>query len=418
MWTSTSKRGLLNRSTRNLVRFNSTKKGDAESKSVPEFNLNDIFKRIDQVTSKAAELSKQRQLGKSPQGSKPRSARPSQYKFKSQGNTQQGPSNQQRQQRPFRAQNTKQQQDPTSTRPFRFQSQENGTANILRGKSSSPQGTRFRRPQGEFNKQTQQSQFVNQTNSQETNHGFYRQNQRVTPFNSSNATVGEVSETSRPSKLFEPLGSGFQRQEPRGKPWQSRGEATRNGDNKSASRPFKRRPTGGQGRRRDGRPGSDKPAIAAPIESKELVAEPLKPTLKPEQFFYGKVPSIVSSVSSRVASVAKLSLLDSKYPFNMPKHIIEIAPSSSQNRFILQKNWNLDPNQEVLKNRISSVVLGQVDTIDLKGNKDAAALQVCHDISINPTLHLHQRQQMFDTIHSLNTIKTIFKDAHWRKARK
>lgn len=410
MWASTSKRGLLTRPTRGLLRFNSTKNGDANGKAVPEFNLNDIFKRIDQVTTKAAELSKQRQLGKQHQASKPRSGKSPQFKSRTQSSLQQGPSNQQRQQRPFRAQN---QNSPT--RPFRSQGQENRTTNVLRSKSSAPQGNRFRKPQGESNQVQQQP--VNQTSSQETNNGIYRQNQRVASFNSNNTTFGEISETSRSSKLFEPLGAGFQRQETRGKPWQGRGEAFRNSDNKPASRPFKRRATG---QRRDGRStaGSDKPAIAAPIESKELVAEPLRPALRPEQFFYGKVPSIVSSVSSRVASVAKLSLLDSKYPFNLPKQIIGNAPTSSQNRFILQKNWNLEPDQDVLKGRISSVVLGQVETIDLKGNKDADALQVSHDLSINPTLHLAQKQQIFDTIHSLSTLKTIFKDAHWRKTKK
>ncbi|KAI5961564.1 hypothetical protein KGF57_001689 [Candida theae] len=416
MWASASKRSLLSGSARNAVRFNSTKNGDASSKAVPEFNLNDIFKRIDQVTTKAAELNKQRHLNKPSQGAKAKSGNQPRYKSRFQGSQQQkqqqqGPSNQQRQQRPFRAQK----QDSPS-RPFRFQGDENRAANVLRGESGTAQGKRFRVFKGE-SQSTQQQQPFNQAYSQETTNGLYRQNQRGASFNSNSTTFREVPETSRSPKLFEPLGSGFQRDESRGKPWQGRGEATRNSDNKPASRPFKRRAAG---QRRTGGPaaGSDKPAIAAPIESKELVAEPLTPTLKPEQFFYGKVPSIVSSISSRVASVAKLCLLDSKYPYNLPKQIIENAPSSSQNKFILQKNWNLEPNQEVLRGRISSVVLGQVESLDLKGNTNATSLQVSHDLSINPTLHLDQKQQMFDTIHSLNTLKTIFKDAHWRKAKK
>ncbi|CAL1197470.1 hypothetical protein FOB58_002832 [Candida parapsilosis] len=412
MWASTSKRGLFNTPARSLVRFNSTKNGDAQGKPVPEFNLNDIFKRIDQVTTKAAELSKQRQLGKEPQGVKARSWKPPQFKSKPPRFSQQGASNQQRQQRPFRAQN----QDSHSTRPFRNQGQENGTTNVLRGKSGASQGARFRKPQGEPTQQAKPQPF-GQTINKETDNGFHRQNQFTTPINSNNSPFGTVSETPRSSKLFVPFGAGFQRQESRGKPWQGRGEATRNSDNKPASRPFKRRVAG---QRRDGRgsAGSDKPAIAAPIQSKELIVESLKPDLKPESFFYGKVPSIVSSISSRVASVAKLSLLDSKYPFRLPKHIIESAPASSQNRFILQKNWNLEPDQKVLKGRISSVVLGRVDAIDLKGNNNAASLQVSHDLSINPSMNLDQKQQMFDTIHSLNTLKTIFKDAHWKKAKK
>ncbi|KAG5421684.1 hypothetical protein I9W82_000776 [Candida metapsilosis] len=417
MWASTSKRGLLNGSARKLARFNSTKNGETNGKAVPEFNLNDIFKRIDQVTTKAAELSKQRQLGKSTQGSSSRSGKPSQSKPRFQGSSQQGPSNQQRQQRPFRPQK----QESTTNRPFRAQGQENRATNVLRGKSNTSFGDRFRRPQRDSNQVQQQQQHQYQpatkTYSQETNNGLFKQNQRVASHDSSNTAFRKVSETPRTPKLFEPLGGGFKRQESRGKPWQGRGEATRNGDNKPASRPFKRR-VAGQGRDRRTAPANNKPAIAAPIESKELVAEPLNPTLKPEQFFYGKIPSIVSSISSRVSSVAKLALLDSRYPYNLPKQIIDSAPSSSQNRFILQKNWDLEPKQDVLKGRISSIVLGRVDSIDLKGNKDAASLRVSHDLSINPTMDLNQKQQMFDTIHSLNTLKTIFKDAHWKKAKK
>lgn len=158
-----------------------------------------------------------------------------------------------------------------------------------------------------------------------------------------------------------------------------------------------------------------KPTVARPINSKQLTPVPLQPKVIAEDFFYGKVPSINATVASRLASIAKLSLNDSKYPYMLPKEVIDQAYPGQRNRFILQQNWKINPNEDVLKERVQTIVLGQTKDLEYKGKKTELASRTLHDININPNLNLEQKNTMFNIVNGLTDIKTIFKDAHWKK---
>lgn len=165
----------------------------------------------------------------------------------------------------------------------------------------------------------------------------------------------------------------------------------------------------------ESKPEVRKPTVARPINSKQLTPVPLQPKVIAEDFFYGKVPSINATVASRLASIAKLSLNDSKYPYMLPKEVIDQAYPGQRNRFILQQNWKINPNEDVLKERVQTIVLGQTKDLEYKGKKTELASRTLHDININPNLNLEQKNTMFNIVNGLTDIKTIFKDAHWKK---
>ncbi|KAI5953542.1 hypothetical protein KGF54_002914 [Candida jiufengensis] len=448
MLISTSKRAILN-SSRCIIRFNSSKPNDNTTKSIPEFNLSDIFKRIDQVTVKANEIKKQNQLARENKrhqksqsfklrseqnkdnstinndGKQVRSTRfQNRPQSRQQANQQQGqqnskpfrPSSDQHQVQQQRSQQYQQHSQEQQSRPFRPQGQEDGTTNFFRNQSKN-------RTNGESNNNQQSSSTRNSQNFQKEGESANFQHQKQRQFNQRNNSFEKFSTTSYTPKLFESIGSRFpnneRRNSGRSKPWQSRGQTFRDGDNKSTTssqsqstttpgqRVFKRTP-----RQPFSRDQQIKNTIAQPIESKELIADTLKPKLKSETFFYGKIPSILSTIDSRFASITKLSLLDSKYPFNLPKNIIDQAqPNNSQNKYILQKNWKLEPNNEILKNRVNNIVFGKIETI----KSDAENKQLAHNIEVNPTMNIIEKQSMYDTITNLGNIKSIFKDAHWKQ---
>ncbi|KAI5966545.1 uncharacterized protein KGF55_000854 [Candida pseudojiufengensis] len=463
MWTSTSRRSLVNTS-RSLIRFNSTKPTNDNSKtSTPEFNLSDIFKRIDQVTVKANEIKKQNQekrkfqrANKHQNNQQQDQSRPprtnfnngSQFKsnrLQSQSQSSNQQNNRQRQtfSRPFRGSSDQQgqgqqQQQQQYSKPFRPQSQEDGTTNFFRNQSKNRTNREFNNDQQSSSSSSSNSQSTNSTkyhqkNGESNNFQYQKQNdqQQQRQFGEKNSSFERFSTTSYTPKLFESIGTRFPNNERRynnagrSKPWQNRGQDFRNSDNKSGTttsagsgqKSFKR-PGRQQSRGQQQKSQPPKNTIAQPIESKELIADSLKPQLNGDKFFHGKIPSILSTIDSRIASITKLSLLDSKYPFNLPKDIINQSSSvKNQNKFILQNNWNLNPNSEILKERINKLVYGKIESINTD-DKSPENKQLIHNIEINPTLSQNDKQSMYNTITDLNNIKSIFKDAHWKQVSK
>ena len=157
---------------------------------------------------------------------------------------------------------------------------------------------------------------------------------------------------------------------------------------------------------------------AQEIVSKDLDSKYLKPEIKPEHFFYGKSPSIItSSVKTRLASIAKMTLIDSKYPYMLPKEIIAKAPTHSTNKFILRKNWNVEPAVDVLSRRVNTIGLGKAESVKIESDKknSSVLLKAAHDININGSYTLEQKQSLINTVAALDKIKNVFDGAHWKK---
>ncbi|EMG46964.1 hypothetical protein SBY92_005136 [Candida maltosa Xu316] len=232
---------------------------------------------------------------------------------------------------------------------------------------------------------------------------------------SSGEPRGDGQKASFNSSPFKPRDGSFT---PRDGSYQPRSYNRERGDQGN------RRVSGSNQQGRNGPRGSNRaprqvprvPAVAKPITSKQLKPESLKPEITPEKFFYGKVPSVGATVSSRLASIAKLSLEDSKYPYMLPKNVIDQASPTKHNKFILQKNWNIEPDTEIMKERVQTIVLGQKRDFQIPGEKTELAVKTAHNININPTLNADQKSSMFNIVNGLVDIKNIFKDAHWKKS--
>ncbi|KAG7660764.1 uncharacterized protein J8A68_005726 [[Candida] subhashii] len=169
--------------------------------------------------------------------------------------------------------------------------------------------------------------------------------------------------------------------------------------------------------RGDRRPaGPPKTTVAPEIQSKELSASPLKPTINAETFFYGKIPSSNAGISSRLASVAKLTLEDSKYPYLLPRHIIERAAENPTNQFILQKNWSLKVNHSKLAERVKHMVRGDLEVVNTENANDKELAKVTSDlINSNGSLDIQQKQFMFDIVNGTIRPRDLLKDAHWNQ---
>ncbi|CAX44695.1 conserved hypothetical protein [Candida dubliniensis CD36] len=333
---STTKRILVNSSKRS-IRYNSSNNSKNGSDAV-KLNLSDLFKRIDQVSAKAAELK-----------------------------------NKTANSRLFEAGNK---------RPG-WQKKENNNFANRTVRNDFNEGGQQQMPRQHQQQQQQQQQ---REGNSETNFRAPRSNTRPSRF--PKTVEGERAPAAR---------------------FNNRGNRPSGFNDRSFKRSTPRRNT------IEGKPEVRKPTVAKPIKSKELTAVPLQPKVIAEDFFYGKVPSINATVASRLASIAKLSLNDSKYPYMLPKDVIAQAFPGSKNRFILQRTWKIDPKEDVLKERVQTIVLGQTKDLEYKGKKTELASRTLHDININPNLDLEQKDTMFNIVNGLTDIKTIFKDAHWKK---
>ncbi|CAI5757741.1 unnamed protein product [Candida verbasci] len=160
-----------------------------------------------------------------------------------------------------------------------------------------------------------------------------------------------------------------------------------------------------------------KPPISPPIESKSLSSAPFTPKIIPEDFFHNKIPTVQSTISQRFSSISKLALLESNFPFRLPKEVIEKAPKSTRSKFILSKSsWNLTPNATKLSDRLKTMYYGQIPQLNTDGVSTGELSTVTSSyLNNNGNLQLQQKQSMFDIINGKVNLKTIFKDAHWKK---
>lgn len=180
------------------------------------------------------------------------------------------------------------------------------------------------------------------------------------------------------------------------------------------------RPSKGPGKPRE--PRRQKNIDVQPIPSKTLTYGPYEPQLTNSTFVHGKVASVNNCTSARVASVTKEALIDSKYPYMLPKEIVHsVAPDVTRNKFLLQSNFTLDVNQEKLKTRINEVVKGQVTDmpVDLSQFKDPKDLKLAvhtkQQLMKNGDLSLADKLKIFEVANGLKTPKQLVENSHWAK---
>ncbi|RCK60486.1 hypothetical protein Cantr_08245 [Candida viswanathii] len=398
MLSFTAKRVLATGYSRQALRFNS-------SKNVGALDITNLFKRIDQVSQKAAEKNKtlQEQVAKA-QRSAPRNENGQRRQNDGQRRQYDGQRRQYDGQR--RQYNGQKYQYEGERRQYGGQRRQYDGE---RRQNDGPRNNRERFPQGEQPRRYERRQYAGDARAPVDPEEAAK--------NLSNLTgIIEV----RPRRSFEAkdnfqgahIRSRTSELQPRQYRTEARPRAAPN-RNRNRTTPEASNRRAGAGTARDKKKAGE--SIAPPIDSIDLVATELKPKIKPEHFFYGKVPSVTSTVTARLASVAKMTLTDSQYPYKLPKDIINMAPLKSGNPFLLQKSWRLDVDQEVMKQRVKTVVLGQVDDLKIEGEKTKLATETLHDININPNLSKEQKQEMFDIVNGVKGLKTLFNNAHWRK---
>lgn len=157
-------------------------------------------------------------------------------------------------------------------------------------------------------------------------------------------------------------------------------------------------------------------------KSKTLTQGPFRPLVNGDTFLYGKAVSFGLDTSTRMASVTKELLDDSKYPYMLPKQIINLVqPGVPRNRFLLQSNFSLDVDKEKLARRIREVVKGESQLLEVDESKFKdpvelnRALFTRDQLMRNPDLNLSSKQHMFNAVNGLISPKQILQDAHWAK---
>ncbi|CUM67620.1 uncharacterized protein PRCAT00005321001 [Priceomyces carsonii] len=187
--------------------------------------------------------------------------------------------------------------------------------------------------------------------------------------------------------------------------------------NKNNRKPFPRRDTRAS---RNDNQGSGI-ARTQQFTNKTIRAEPLKPVLNASTFTYGKITTLNSCLSSRVASVTKETLISSNYPYQVPRTLIDRLDDVPKNRFLLQKNFTLDIDPETLSKRINEVVRGKWEDLkfDPADFKDASSLKranfIKDELMRNGDLSLSDKTIMFNAASGLKTPKQLVQGASWNQ---
>jgi hypothetical protein len=193
-------------------------------------------------------------------------------------------------------------------------------------------------------------------------------------------------------------------------PTQSSGGPRKQSSPRSSNKPFNQR--------RPRTPAKKKPVFVSEIKTKQLTSKPLTPNVNGDLFLYGKPTTVVACTTSRVAALAKEALIDSNYPYKMPKSIIDtIKPSPSKNQYLLQKNWSTTLNEDKLASRFDKVVLGKTDqlTVPKELASDGQAMSSNHLLMKNASISLQDKQTMFDVINGIKSVDAITKNAPWNQ---
>ncbi|OBA23115.1 hypothetical protein METBIDRAFT_36402 [Metschnikowia bicuspidata var. bicuspidata NRRL YB-4993] len=177
----------------------------------------------------------------------------------------------------------------------------------------------------------------------------------------------------------------------------------------------------GGNRPADGRrnPGAQKArnfVKPASIVPKKLKAAALKPTLSGDVFLHGRPAKLAVCTSSRVAAVAKECLLESHYPYKLPRSIIDnIDEGFSGNRFLLQKDWNLEVDAEHFSERIRKVVRGEADSLSVPKDATPAEQDTCRGLMSNGSLSMDDKRTIYDVVAGVKSVLDLLKNAAWNK---
>lgn len=155
------------------------------------------------------------------------------------------------------------------------------------------------------------------------------------------------------------------------------------------------------------------------VASKQLTYGPFLPQLSASSLFYGKVSGVSTSTSVRLASVAKEVLLESNYPYKLPRDVINtIRPGVVRNKFVLQSNYSLEVDSDKLQTRINEVVRGRIPSAP---ESDAAeklpgverAQKLIHE---NNTMSIADKAKVFGAAAGLLSPSQLVEGAHWIKS--
>lgn len=142
------------------------------------------------------------------------------------------------------------------------------------------------------------------------------------------------------------------------------------------------------------------------LVSKEVKAQDFNPSLT-NHFLYGKSTNFQINLTSRITSLVKNQLIKSKYPYLVPRSVINsIAPNKDTNKFLVSDDYSLEIDPEELKQNVDTVILGKPQ--NLPGSS-----HLIDNLNKNPTLSLAQKSTMSDIINSKD-FSTVFSNAHWK----
>lgn len=144
------------------------------------------------------------------------------------------------------------------------------------------------------------------------------------------------------------------------------------------------------------------------------VLVPVQPNLSADALFHGKVASVNACVPSRVASLAKQMLVDSKYPYLLPQDVIDSLPTKPQNRFLAQRNYSLEVDQNTFFNRFKSLVMGKYSPLQPPSDS-VSATEAAQVLARNGSIPLEQKQKIVDAVAGKLLAKDLLKDAVWMK---
>lgn len=250
-----------------------------------------------------------------------------------------------------------------------------------------------------------------QLRPQGAGHAARRSNASAGSDTSATATSSPSSQAGGPSGSF--IDARPQTRKTDGQPTQNArasGQQSRAPQNNGQQRQRRNTPSSRpRGARFSKLPQSD----AAP--TKTLKALPLAPKITGDTFLYGKPAAMGISLLSRVAAVTKRSLLESKYPYKLPKSIIdELQPLPGANRFVLKKDYNLEVQPESLASKVKEVVKGETVELTTESKLTAVQVEARDELMRNQTLNMEQKQLIYDLSSGTKSAQDLLKDAAWK----
>ncbi|KAK6198849.1 uncharacterized protein RJT21DRAFT_51627 [Scheffersomyces amazonensis] len=367
-------RCVLRRSALSQIRFNSTKPSGSDGKN-PIF-LSELLKRIDSVT---ANVKKQNDAAKSRANRNHSSNQPSKQfsdRFESQS------------QRPVHKKLGKQ-----------FDKKSEPSSKPIFSKSSSPLQERVHHPDNNF------IRFANHPLREYKPRGDFSSRPQSNYTRADSTSRLDEPSNQRPSRYTRPQFDNAARSARPERP-------TR------AARPKSDTPRKPRATKSSDREAFKKPSVAEPIVQKGLPKpQPLTPSINGDTFLYGKVPSANHTLNSRLISLTKETLIKSKYPYLVSPTILSSLGDDSKNKFIVQKNWDLNIDESRFQKRFSELVKGDVQALKVVQTSNQELNDfTASEIMKNASLSHEKKQLVYDVINGAKSIKDLVgKDAAWLK---